>query len=290
MFTPSHNLIATAKSTAAQIRKQIKADAIYWFSYHKTNEASDSVLFPQMEQDTEKAHFGLLVFAAEIPQNFIADTTESIRQQSAGTCTVTLLVCETAAIQCPGQHQWLLHNIMTEGFRLYRRRSRRALLHFTETPGRNTQKIEKYWNQRKYIATCFLEAENAIENPNGDTVQVALMHQALEQLCLGLIYVFLGHRPDNFGLAYLLGLCDVFTPLATEIFPQATEHDQRLLRVLSANHHTLRHKPQKQTSITDVEVLRSRVNDFLDRAVSIAESEIERLSAGKIEIENESAA
>lgn len=124
------------------------------------------------------------------------------------------------------------------------------------------------------MATCYREAENAIENPNGDAVQVSLLHAALEQLCLGLIYVFLGYKPESFGINYLLRVCDVFTTLSGEVFPDRTIEDKRLLKVLGTNWQMIRHQPNLKMSITDVEVLRNRVSRFEVEVLELVNREL----------------
>lgn len=275
MQDPTHE--QKLKTVCDYLRREIKVDAIYCIAFGSREHCSGNVLFPDMEQTSAQQHYTLLVLAESFPQQFVADASETIRQQSSGNITVTLLAYKTVALAQPGEHQYLLYHAMTKCMRLYRRKSKRLLLRFNEIPVRDAQQTEREWNSRKYNAICFLEAETAIENPNSNTVQVVLLHTALEQLCMGLVYVFLGHRVDSFGIGYLLRLCDVFTPLAASIFPDYSDEDKRLLKVLSSNNSTLRYQPQVKTSITDVETLRKRVRQFFEQAVALVESELERM-------------
>lgn len=275
MQDPTHE--PQLKTVCAYLRGEIKADALYCIASGSREYSSGNVLFPTMEQTSAQQHYTLLLLAESFPQQFIADASETIRQQSSGHITVALLTYKTGAIAQPGEHQYFLYHAMTKCLRLYRRKSQRSLLRFNAIPVRDAKQTEGEWNSRKYNAICLLEAETAIENPNSNTVQVVLMHAALEQLCMGLVYVFLGHRADSFGIRYLLRLCDVFTPLAARIFPDYSDEDKRLLKVLNSNNSTLRHQPQVKTSITDVETLRMRVHQFFEKAVALAESELEKM-------------
>jgi hypothetical protein len=278
MYTPTLTQDTDAiKLLSVFIRKQLMLDAIYCLAFTKATASSSNFLFPQAEQLDKRQHYTLLLLADTVPPNFIADMTETICQKFSGVYGVTLLVYPIDDVARQGSHSWFLHQVMQKGIRAYRCKSRKTLLGKVQPAFRDPKQLALYWDSRRYMATCFLEAEAAIENPNADTPQVVLMHVAIEHLCLGLIFLFTGYRPSSFGLSYLLRLCAIFTPIAEAIFPQKTKEDKRLLALLSQNIHTLRHRPHTETSVTDVEILRDRTHTFREQATQLAEEKIEEL-------------
>jgi hypothetical protein len=253
--------------------------AIYLISQKSTTSLHTNLLFPQRHYHAY-SHWNLAVISDPLPPNAIADLTESIAQKSHGAATVTIVHYTPSSISTQGQHQWFLHQVMTKTNRLHSNKSKMKALKFTDTPTRNPQTLQKFWLDRKYNATSLMEAENAIENPSGGKVQIVLLHAAMEQLCLGLIYVFLGYTPQNYGLGYLLSVCDIFTDVANDIFPRQSAEDQRLLRLLSTNLHSLR-KYGGDASDTDVEVLRALVWRFQEQSAEVVATELDRIANTK---------
>lgn len=118
-----------------------------------------------------------------------------------------------------------------------------------------------------------------MQYPTGELVQEVLLHQAVEQLCLGLINTFLGYRPHYFALGYLFDLCENFSTLTTAIFPRYTMEDKRLFKRLTANLSQLRYSEPENTDPIDTGILYKRSRCFYDQTVQLVESELERISA-----------
>lgn len=207
----------------------------------------------------ETVHLYLLVFGVATESKTI---TETILKKSEGKITATTLFYESKKLsKIKGNHREFLYRIISKTNCLYRKKEY-VIPEFVNIKNDKKAKID-YWNHNKYMVICCLEAENAIENPNGEPVQAILLHQAVEHICLGLIYVFLGCRPNHFGLDHLLDLCALFLPEVDEIFPRFSEEEKLRFNVLSLRMESLRYRIS-YPSITDIEVLRNRVNNFID--------------------------
>jgi len=148
------------------------------------------------------------------------------------------------------------------------------------TTGRNADKIRKYWQNRTSIALALLEAEFTIDNDNLDELKVSMLHQAVEQLCLGLIFAFLGYRTNHFALGYLFDLCDLFTPLASDFFPRKAKEEAAIFKELGRHASQLRHSSLQFQYGNNTMLLERRCKSFYKSAVQLGEEEIERIDKG----------
>lgn len=191
---------------------------------------------------------------------------DGVRKESGGSVAVTLALYGAAGLaKIKGNHRWFLARAGGAG-RLVFQEEGYAIPEFgSVSPDAAAQKA--YWNYCRYTATCCLEAEAAIENPNAEALQAILLGQAVEQVCLGVLYVFWGFRPKCHGLGCLLDWCGLCLDGAPSVFPQNTREERLLLGVLGARMEGLRYR-QDPPSITDIEILRARAHRLLEGAVT----------------------
>ena len=175
-------------------------------------------------------------------------------------------------------HQtFFYHEVLTKGYKVYERENMPPNIVFNEVPKRNVDYIRSYWKNRNIIADNFINSQNQIDFLESAEVHEAMMHIAVEQICLGLINVFLGYHPNHFSLAYLFEICEIFTPLVSEIFPQTTVEDKRLFDLLKTHPGSLRWFKLKNSSRIDTELLANRGKLFHERACELVEAELERI-------------
>jgi hypothetical protein len=134
-----------------------------------------------------------------------------------------------------------------------------------------------YW--QKCVAVALFNLQAAKEHPQEEVVlcKIALLNGACVQIALGLIRVYLGYSPNEFGLRYLMKLCCHFTALPQEVFAQNYENDIRLYRMLCAPASMLLHWRKLGGAEADFEVLLERTELFLDKAKEMATLELNRL-------------
>jgi hypothetical protein len=148
---------------------------------------------------------------------------------------------------------------------------------FDETPKLKVDHIRFYWKNRNEVAATFLKSENQMDYMSTGFVQDSMMHIAVEQICLGLINVFLGYYPDHFSMGYLFDICEIFTPLTSDIFPRTTSEDKRLFDLLKTNPSSLRWATIKKSCLIDTQLLDKRCHLFHERACEIVKAELERI-------------
>ena len=104
-----------------------------------------------------------------------------------------------------------------------------------------------------------------------ETVVLSLISQAVEQLCLGLIYVFLGYRPKQHSLHHLVDLCSNFTQEVDHIFPRQTEQDKNIFSVLSKSSSTARFVIKSSVDPADCGLLHRKARLLLEKSEQIVE-------------------
>ena len=109
-----------------------------------------------------------------------------------------------------------------------------------------------------------------------------LIQQAVQQMAVGLIDLFMGYHPNIYSTNYLLRLLDCI-PELPKLFTDS-EEDRRLRQLLSANIDMLKHKNIGYETIEDSSKLFKKTKDFYDKILAIGNKELERL--GQTEGEN----
>lgn len=144
-------------------------------------------------------------------------------------------------------------------------------------PQRDLATDTPFWH--KCVAVAQFNIQAAKDSPQVEVglCKIALLHSSCVQIAVGLIRVFLGYTPCEFGLKYLLQLCGNFTDLPVQVFAQSTEDDLRLFKMLCAPAAMLLHWTKLDADESDFEILLQNSQSFIDRAGELAESELNRL-------------
>ncbi|MEC3905966.1 hypothetical protein VOI54_02940 [Tamlana sp. 2201CG12-4] len=137
--------------------------------------------------------------------------------------------------------------------------------------------IEEIWKSRMFRSEYLLSILNTIEPEEDATSRLAIMHYALEQVCMGLLYVFWEFKPNHYSLSYLLHLCSHFSQLPQTIFPKETYGLHRIYYMLCNAHHIMRFKPQNEFSDMDTDKAYNRCERFYDEAKVLGETHLEHL-------------
>jgi hypothetical protein len=220
-------------------------------------------------------HFDILVFAnTKVTGSHLMN---EIKELSSKTITATVLVHNVqhlATKQKSQQH--FFDQVLRKGQRLALDKTNVPYIE-NHNPERDLESDTRYWH--KCVAATLFNLQCAKDNPQADVelCKVALLNLSCIQIALGLIRLFMGYRPNEFGLKYILQLCGHFTDLPEQVFAQSTENDKRLYKMLCAPAGLLLHWTVISASETDVAILQERTQTFLDRAEELATTELNRL-------------
>jgi hypothetical protein len=260
------------------IVESISTSSIYCFGEKKNIQAFQNPFQEFISAKKEHTHFYLMVLTDEYIINAVADISDIIKTKTEGRYTVTLFFYKAKYGHYLTPNQiYFYHQVLTKGYKVYERENMPLSISFDGVPKRNIDSTRSYWKNRNKVAETFLRSENQIDYMDTGFVQDSMMHIAVEQICLGLINVFLGYYPDHFSMAYLFDICEIFTPLTSDVFPRTTSEDKRLFELLKTNPSSLRWANIKKSCLVDTELLDKRCSLFHERACVIVEAELERL-------------
>lgn len=173
-----------------------------------------------------------------------------------------------------------LDRFLTEALLLFAEDIR--LTSLNRTPhyyGKDWKRIRKVWKTRFKRATylLFILEDVYQEIDEEPTVKMGIMHYALEQVCLGLLYVFWEFKPAHNTLSYLFHLCSHFTSLPDEIFSGTSHTRHHIYHLLSNAHHEMRFKSKSGITKKEAERAFDLCNDFMMQAQKVADAELQRL-------------
>lgn len=140
--------------------------------------------------------------------------------------------------------------------------------------------IETIWKHRIKRAVYLFSIIDVIHNEEDAISKLAVLHEAMVQICLALLYVFWEFKPHHYTLSYLLHLCTAFTALPNTIFPQTTFGLQRQYYMLCNVSDIIRFKGTNGTNdfeLKDVDKVLKRCEKFLKRANKLGENHLKHL-------------
>lgn len=278
LFHPAEPSKNTKKLLVKAIDEYVSTSGIYCFSMRNTSRSHANLIYEEHVGNEQNEHYYLLVIVNEDKRNAIGDLSNIIKTKSKGKCTATLLIHKATSLRNLTRHQlYFFYQAMTKGYTLYQNEVVPPGIPFSGMEKRKTNLLRAYWKSRERIASTFLDSEYQIDLPATEVVKEAMMHIAVEQICLGLIEVFLSYRPLNHSLGYLFDLCEIFCPLTSEYFPRNTAHDIELFELLNAHPSMLRHAEVKDIGFANTELLEKRCAQFYEKAYEMIEAELERL-------------
>lgn len=139
------------------------------------------------------------------------------------------------------------------------------------------KQIETHWINRMERARYLLFIIDMTNIQEDYTAKLATMHTALEQICLGLLYLFWEFKPHHYSLTYLLHLCGHFTDLPQKIFPKTSYGLQRQFYMLCNAHHIMRFKETNDFSEKDAFKAQNLCERFFEQAESLGQRQLEKL-------------
>ena len=225
-------------------------------------------------------HYDLLVITKETENIYPSKISNLISQKTDEILATTILHTSPIKVkQAIQRRNEFVHRVLNSGTVIY---SDPDFSFDVPTPYTVTaEKLEKMNREffiRNHRASCFLAAADHVSGDD-DATEISLQYQALQQICLGAIYVMLGLRPDCLKLEHLFELCSNFSNVPDNCFPRWSPEDQRLFKKLINSLNEVRFRTSDRRSLVDVDILFSRSENFLKEMEVIAQTRIEELKA-----------
>lgn len=251
------------------IKNFVKVRAIYCFGYLVTRSNKKQKPF---SKELPAYHFYLLLLNNEHRQNIVPELQSLIKKKFTGKYIVTILQHRAQYLRNQAVNQkHFINAVVRNGLEVYNNPDNP----FYEIPvaaERNLVFSKTYWHNRMRLAEGFLRLVHT-EQP---IILNVLIQQAVQQMAVGLIDLFMGYHPNIYSTNYLLRLLDCI-PELPKLFTDS-EEDYRLQQLLSANIDMLKHKNIGQETIEDSSKLFKKARDFYDKIQVIGNKELEHLA------------
>ena len=141
---------------------------------------------------------------------------------------------------------------------------------------RDIEFTKNYWKNRMLAAESFLvTAQNGKMNQPALIIN-ALLQQAVQQIIMALLDLFLNYHPNIYSTKYMLRLVECIPGVEPPF--DNSEEDRKLRQLLSANIDMIKHKNLDTESIEDSDRLYTKCRDFYDMAIRLGQTELERLA------------
>ena len=179
------------------------------------------------------------------------------------------------ATKQPGQQRFF-YNVLRYGQRLCIDTNAPPYM-LNTMPVRDIEADRTYWLKCVAVAQFTMKAAVESEQVAVTLCKIALLNTAATQIALGLVRVFLGYAPNEFGLKYLLLLCGHFTALPSQLFYQQTPEAIRRYKMLCAPPSMLNHWTRLNAAEQDFLWLLDACTVFLKLATELVTPELQRL-------------
>jgi len=239
------------------LKSKLDIQALYCFGIRIETALKTSCINPYNNDETAKIHLDLLALSHDVPINAIADLDSEIREKTNGYYNLTLLLHKPLQLK-KAKYKRFFQQIIKTGWLMQAQNPIDNLMECLNDDQPSQKQVEEFTKSRLYNAKQIFELEYTIDTIGGDLLKVSLLHLGVEQLCLAIIYTYMGYYPNHFHLKYLFDLCANCTPIIDGIFPRKTEEDKTLLQILNTTPKQLRFKNTAQFTITQIEVLEER--------------------------------
>ncbi|WP_139249003.1 hypothetical protein [Leeuwenhoekiella palythoae] len=145
-------------------------------------------------------------------------------------------------------------------------------------------RIQKHWNKRFEHARYFEEKSTICEDNPSNQGRYLILQQAIQQACLGLIYVFWEYQSSYYSLPYLLHLCEQFSDVPKIIYPKRSFQSQQMYSRLCHAQYNLNEKIQENPSESDSLKAEHLTYKFIQAARKEADKKLEELK--KLHLKN----
>jgi len=135
-----------------------------------------------------------------------------------------------------------------------------------------------HWRNRNRMAQGFSEAaEHALECGH-ERICLYLLYQAIEQACVGLIWVFMAYKIESRNIKRLLYTCCCFSQAPLQHF-MGTLENQKLLEVMMESYGRIRHEDDFSLGGKSIYRFVELVQSFLELADSLCKERFQLLES-----------
>lgn len=259
------------KKAIALIIEFLYPDYIYLFG-NKINHSTNCNLFTKAEVDNSILQYDILIVTSKSnPQS----TNVKNAIEKIGNITVNLLIhSKQETLNKIEQGNIFFSKVIQEAQLVYHQSEQNELMTALKLSAGNKSPNKLYYSSaRLNRSIALLKAANGLryEEPNTSSMLFAL---SIEQICLALIYVYMGYIPNVYSLSHLLKICTIFWPNSYPFFPTAKEGSVNFINILSKSTTEVRYHVGPPINPEHFELLVSRCNSFIGLAIQHCQTEL----------------
>ncbi|WP_111308666.1 hypothetical protein [Confluentibacter sediminis] len=268
------------KEVIGLLKDLLPLHSIYVISVNTEKRKQDVYLPPSNATTQKVVTYTLLIICHKFPSKGLAGFMDDICNKMQQRCKVYAIMYTLSKVKKRLDYgDNFLNQIINKTPCLYK--ENKVLIEFKNCRNFTHEsvylEIEEIWRNRMNRAEYLLSILDSIEHKEDTISRLSTMHYALEQICLGLLYVFWEFKPQHYSLPYMLHLCNHFTQLPQTIFPNETYGLHRIKYMLCNAHHIIRFKAQNEFSDRDADKAYNRCELFYEEAKSLGDKRMEYL-------------
>lgn len=273
----------TLKSIIEKISLHKGAKRIYCFG-KRTHEVGRRLFINDNGNELNThVHYDLLVVTEENIEQELYDLQGQINSNNDLSYTVLLLVHRIGDVK----------KYLSEGNRFFSLALTRGELVHSDNYGSTDWELKScpenlgkdivlnkftiHWHNRYWNAKGLIDASMNIMDYDCCAIQILMYHQAVEQICLGLMYSFLDYNPVRRNLSHLFDVCCSFMTFPDVAFPRRTDEDLKLFNILVESFNQIRYKGYFDFSDEVVTILGKRCENLLEMANNAVKNHLEEM-------------
>lgn len=278
---PNHQHIVEA------IQKCIVVDNIYCFAYQKQESFCTNLLLVQSELLQTHRYYILLLTPKEI--TLPLDRQQQINDALTGEVEVICLFFTTADFVKQISQGKRFHNQIIRNSEQWISQVDMPSEPIAAMEVAESAEIKAVWEYHFRNAKGLMEMSKNHLGCGWDQGITVVVGQALEQLCLGLLYSFWGYRPANcLNLIYLIRLSESITPLVKNAFSLDIPEERKEMIQLAEALHEFRYNSHYQSTSSNLCIVNDRLESLLEQLKKFADNHFESITTvGKTKYPNQ---
>lgn len=245
----------------------INVECIYRIGYSISSALHDGLF----KSNLCSQHFELLVIT-QLPGDIeVLDLQRTINDNKDINASVTLLLhSKENVIEALKDNNRFFNGILRSGNLIYQQEGLSWGLDLPHYDGsRELSDARLSWYHRQQRAEALMVAAANITEDETGIVEAWLFNQAMEQVCLGFIFVSIGYKPNQPSLSYLFEICRCINPAIEEVFPTAGPDDKAIFNLLVASVESIRYQIVISIHPTDLGLLHRRCCSWMEKAAEL---------------------
>lgn len=245
----------------------LNVDRIYRIGYRISSALHDGLF----KSNLCSQHFELLVITQQPGDIDVLNLQRTINDNKDINASVTLLLhSKENVLEALKENNRFFDEILRSGNLIYQQEGLSwglDLPHYDGSKELSNAKLSWYHRQQRAEA-LMVAAANITEDETG-IVEAWLLNQAMEQVCLGFIFVSIGYEPNQPSLSYLFDICRCINPAIEEVFPTAGPDDKDIFNLLVTSVESIRHQIVISIHPTDLGLLHRRCCSWMEKAAEL---------------------